>query len=433
MRFRILFLATAGLFAAALPARAVDQGEERDREQKLKAGDRDDAFLLRVNEAVRKGVEYVLNAQAEDGTFADAYKREWPGGPTAICLLALLKSGVPRTDAAIEKGFERLRRTPLQRTYSVALTLMALEARWAPQKVEERIKGTTSARPGRIQTPKDDLEWMNRLAWFLLKNMTYSKYLTQGASIIGDKDCWSYPRDRSGDHSNTQYAILGLRSAQRCGVNVRREVWESTWVKVIEHFLSIQEKDGPKRRRWKLIEDSKYGYVSYKPMTAVPDLARGWAYGAGVDPKAESSQHIYATSGSMTTVGVASLLIGLEGLIGIRSGKLNARRRAHIEKAARDGLAWLDLHFTVEKNPGHPQGEWLYYYLYGLERAAVLAGVRNLGQHDWYREGAQFLIDHQDGDGRWTHKSSCGDLAPTCFALLFLTKATVPGRVKITR
>jgi hypothetical protein len=67
-----------------------------------------------------------------------------------------------------------------------------------------------------------------------------------------------------------------------------------------------------------------------------------------------------------------------------------------------------------------------------MERAAVLANARNIGKHDWYRVGAEYLIGAQAGGGSWTGQGS-GTLPCTCFALLFLTKATVPGRVKITR
>jgi hypothetical protein len=433
MRIGLFGLLLALAVLAGRPAAALDAEDEKAREGQLKAADRDDAFLLRVNKAVRAGMDYVKAQQMEDGVFADSYEKEWPGGPTALSLLALLKSGLPKDDPTVVKGFEKLEKTPLRKTYSVGLSLMALEALYGPQKIEERIKGLTRAKPAHLKVPPRHLKWMNQLAHFLVKNMAYSQYTSKGSSAVGTKDCWSYPRDRTGDHSNTQYAILGLRSAQRCGVNVKRDTWEDIWSNVVDHFIAVQEKKGPAVKRWKLIEDKKHGYVSYKPVTRVVDTARGWAYGAGIKPKAGSRRAELATLGSMTTVGIASLLIGMEGLIRIRSKKLDAAAKGKIEKGVRDGLAWLDHHFSVEKNPGHPENHWLYYYLYGMERAAVLAGVRNIGKHDWYREGAEFLLEHQDGDGRWTFEATSGDLAPTCFALLFLTKATIPGGVKITR
>ncbi|MHC4778502.1 MAG: DUF4159 domain-containing protein, partial [Planctomycetota bacterium] len=134
-----------------------------------------------------------------------------------------------------------------------------------------------------------------------------------------------------------------------------------------------------------------------------------------------------------TGVGVASILIAMEGITG--TNRLTAKRRNEANRAVNDGLAWLTHHYTVKENPGHPRGEsgWVYYYLYGLERACVLAKARNLGTHDWYREGAEWLMGNQEADGSWIKLSAGSYLPGTGFALLFLTKATIPGRVKITR
>ncbi|MHC5038584.1 MAG: prenyltransferase/squalene oxidase repeat-containing protein [Planctomycetota bacterium] len=423
------------LLGISPPLLGEDAADEKEREKKLKAGDRDPAFLLRVNTAVRKGIEWVIKQQGADGSFKIEYSKKWRGGPTALAMLALLKSGVPRADEAIEKGFTFLRSQPLQKVYSAGITIMALEARWSPQRVEERQKGlTVAAGPGRIKIPPRDLEWMKALTVFLLENMTQSKLTQQqDGSLTGPKNVWSYPEHKQGDHSNTQYAILGLRSAQRSGVRIPRGLWEGMWVKVIDHFIEVQEKDGPKVKRWRLLEDKKHGYVSYKTATSVPDRARGWTYSSGIDAKQGGKTQGDATTGSMTSVGRASLILGMEGLQRIRSAKLNSNRKSAIKKAVNDGLAWMTHHFTVSTNPGHPQGMWVYYYLYGMERAAVLAGVRNLGKHDWYREGAEWLLGVQNADGSWSQKTNMGVLSATCFSLLFLTKATIPGRVKITR
>jgi hypothetical protein len=213
----------------------------------------------------------------------------------------------------------------------------------------------------------------------------------------------------------------------RAGVILPKALWEDVWAPIIDHFVDVQEKDGPQVRRWLMMEDRKHGYVTYRAVTSVPDKARGWAYFANPNSKASGNVHVGVT-GSMTSVGVASLIIAMEGLSVIRSAKLNSSRRAAIRKSVNDGLAWLDHNFSVTTNPKHPQGMWKFYYLYGLERAAVLAGARNIGKHDWYREGAEHLMKIQQRGGCWG-----GSLPTTCFALLFLTKATVPGRVKITR
>ena len=103
-----------------------------------------------------------------------------------------------------------------------------------------------------------------------------------------------------------------------------------------------------------------------------------------------------------------------------------------MERGIADGLAWLNLNFSVRNNPGPRGGRWHYYYLYGLERTGVLTDKRTgvltdkrfMGDHDWYREGAEYLVRRQRADGSWP-----GGLMDSCFALLFLRRATVPVRV----
>jgi hypothetical protein len=48
-----------------------------------------------------------------------------------------------------------------------------------------------------------------------------------------------------------------------------------------------------------------------------------------------------------------------------------------------------------------------------------------LGKHDWYEEGAQHLLGAQSGDGSWSAGGESA-LVNTCFALLFLKRATTP-------
>jgi len=160
-------------------------------------------------------------------------------------------------------------------------------------------------------------------------------------------------------------------------VPVKREVF----VKVATHLFGSQEKSGPKVRRIKHVDSGK-GYA-----TSEYDHARGWGYRLG-----------QAAKGSMTTAGVSSLAICRSELMtwpGYR-GEI-----AHkMERSIRDGRAWLAHHFTVTRNPGNPVGTgWHYYYLHGIERAGILANLRFMGDHDWYGESAEYLVDRQDAIG----------------------------------
>ena len=69
----------------------------------------------------------------------------------------------------------------------------------------------------------------------------------------------------------------------------------------------------------------------------------------------------------------------------------------------------------------HPGGKWYYYYLYSLERAGILSGVKRVGNKDWYLEGVLQLLERQRKDGSWT-----AHVPANCFALLFLRRATAP-------
>jgi hypothetical protein len=221
---------------------------------------------------------------------------------------------------------------------------------------------------------------------------------------------WRYPHGGI-DLSNTQYALLGLAAARRCGVPVKREVF----VKAAKHLFASQEKEGPKVRRIKHVDAGK-GYAK-RYATNMYDFARGWGYTPGG-----------RATGSMTTAGVSSLAICRSELMTWPGWK---GEFAHdMERSIRDGLAWLAHHFTVKRNPG--RGGWHYYYLYGLERAGTLAAQKFMGDHDWYREGAEYLVGRQHATGPWNlggRREARDTLADTCFALLFLRRATVPVKV----
>jgi hypothetical protein len=65
--------------------------------------------------------------------------------------------------------------------------------------------------------------------------------------------------------------------------------------------------------------------------------------------------------------------------------------------------------------------------MYALERAGMLYNTELFGGHNWYLEGARFLVDHQNANGSWGHHEGDKkdeDTWDTCFAILFLKKAT---------
>ncbi|MCP3919102.1 MAG: hypothetical protein GY711_26465 [bacterium] len=189
---------------------------------------------------------------------------------------------------------------------------------------------------------------------------------------------WGYPVGN--DLSNTQYAALGLRAAALAGIEVPDRAW-----------LELAKAVGG-------FEGASGGYT-YRRGSGRP-------------------------TGSMTSAGIGTLAI-CDAML-TRSKALTRRQRKGFEKRKNEGLEWLARNFTVSANPG--AGGWLYYYLYGLERVGGLTGERAFGGHDWYREGARYLVDQQDERGYWGGRTS---VYQTAFALLFLSRATstpVTGR-----
>jgi hypothetical protein len=196
-------------------------------------------------------------------------------------------------------------------------------------------------------------------------------WLTQAQNRDGG---WRYRIAHDGgqtsDHSCTQFALLGLHAATEAGMAADPAVWRRA--------------------------------ANYLARTQCPD--GGWAYvGAGRD-----------TLGSMTAASIGSLYLCERHL---DPGPLPCGAYKPDPRIAR-GLAWLAQQFAVDRNPG--RGGAPFYYLYALERIGIFSARRTFGSHDWYREGADYLVRTQRSDGTW------GDLPDTCFALLFLAKGRAP-------
>lgn len=359
------------------------------------------ALKTRVDGAVAKGIDWLKRQQTKDGHWGSVALAEFVfhEGPTALALLALLDSGVYRGEEAISRGFEWLLPREFTKTYDVAISMMALEAKATPpEELRARAAGS-KAGPGERALSGRERDWMQRAAKWLVDHR---------AGTV-----WSYPRPNADpDNSNTQYGVLGLKSASRCGVKVDRDVW----LDALNYFIKAQEQKGPsvKLVRGEAPEERN---AAYAPKTyAMRAETLGWGYWKKAAPG--------EAYGSMTCVGIASLLIAESELKGY--GKFTGKMAAESARGVRNGLAWLQENFAVDHHP-KKGAEYHHYYLYALERAGALSNTDVLGGRDWYHEGAAHLCDSQQADGRWVPNGGHGgDLASTCFALLFLKRSTVP-------
>ena len=185
------------------------------------------------------------------------------------------------------------------------------------------------------------------------------------------------------DNSNTQFAVLALWVARKYGVPVDR-----TMALVDARFRASQNRDGS----W-----------CYHPLTEQwPD--------------------------SMTCSGLLGLAVGR----GIVRGDAKASAR---DPDIAHGLRYLGDHIGEPGRKGRPRsprgtGQIIganahgdLYFLWSVERVAVVYDLRTIAGKDWYAWGAPILVDHQADDGSW--HDTFEPAVDTCFALLFLKRVNV--------
>jgi len=369
------------------------------------------AHLDRIHGAIKKGVEALRKMQRKDGSWQDeggSFARDFPAGMTGLCTMALVHSGVKVDDPQVRMAFAYMQKAQFKKVYDVAATIMAFETKYLPLEKFEDVQSLTEqgARDAIAKAiTKEDLAYLQKAVDWLVGLQT--------------KDgTWGYPEQSENyDHSNTQYAMLALKSAARCGIKIRADVWK----KAANHWIASQRVASPKvalKLTW--LSDEEAGVDT--STRAEEQFTQGpWGYFTVKPVHDAITDNGY---GSMTCAGLTSLLVAESELVQMK--ELDDALRKKIDQAKKQGLAWLQENFTVRGCP--PQaGFWSVfytYYLYSLERVGVLYGIRKFGDHDWYQEGALVLVHQQRDDGSWNLYVDIPVL-DTAFALLFLKKATI--------
>lgn len=329
-----------------------------------------DISAKQVLDSIDKAKRVLLKSQTADGSWRlGGGGDQFAVGVTSLTLLALLNTGMTVSDPEIQRGLGWLRRQEPNMTYEISLMIQALAA--AKDGGKDKPKVLSLVR---------DLEEMQ---------------LRQGPNA----GSWGYSKSMNiggGDRSNGQFAVLGLREAQEMGVPVNHE----TWRRARAHWLASQNGDG------------------------------GWGYSGPANPRGGST-------GSMTVAGIATLVI-TNAMLRAEEKELNPDgtpvccAEPKFDKPLEDACKWMGNSFAITNNPG--SGQWLLYYLYGLERAGRFSGrrffVNRSGQrHDWYREGADYLVSQQNAFlGTWAGQAGPENdpVVGTSFALMFLSKGLAP-------
>jgi hypothetical protein len=213
------------------------------------------------------------------------------------------------------------------------------------------------------------------------------KTLAGGHSLNGG---WTYTmrdpsRKNHWDLSCTQYAVLGLWAAARGNVEMSDKIWKHVEGLLIQYQL----KDG------------------------------GWSYfpDEGKDEGDDSKV-------TMTQAGIATLFV----IMDLLHTRTRGSGRPDITPFSADLLKTLAAadkaleSFGRVYEPKPNDG----YYMYGTERIGVAGGFKRFGAHDWFKQGAEAILAEQRDDGSWKGRHPAGPTGGTAWNILFLVYGSAP-------
>lgn len=316
-----------------------------------------------VVNSLAKGVEYLLNARNPDGHWEAGTRfvgdiHPIYGGETCLALYALLHVGEMGEDPRLAA-----RSKELAPTVKFVINLRADSVYSASMQAS-----CLSLMPKEMPGVKE--------AMLRARNYLVSSTLKGGGHYYSIANSQKQPGHF--DHSNSNYALLGLAALADSGV-AGTDVPPVYWQTYEAFWRRGQNKDG------------------------------GWGYAPGRD-RPESTP-------TMSAAGVASLLLCRQ----FTQTDVSAAPKE--DKALVAGLAKIGRDYD-------PTSENLYY-LYTLERIGLANGMKYINTQNWYKEGAAILLRKQETNGSWnmSDKFHSVEMTPnvfTAYSLLFLARGRSP-------
>ncbi|HLJ95750.1 MAG TPA: TIGR03067 domain-containing protein [Gemmataceae bacterium] len=368
-----------------------------------------------IRKAVERGVDYLKQNQTADGLWV----RSSSGtiGASALAGLALLECGVAAEDPAIRKLAPALRDGSilLSDTYSISLCILFFDrlgdSRDVPliESLTVRLLGGQSADGGwtyqcpnineaeaaRLrkaikqpkgkdpkQEPSEKKRTLAELPPEIQQQLQQAERLRQEGGGAPNSD-----------NSNTQFATLALWVGHRYGLPVAVAL-----ARLEARFRNTQNADGG----WSYTSGGVHTGSS-PAMICAGLLGLATAYGLVNEAKIGAGK----PRDPGRDISVRAGLVALGSLVGLPQQPLGP------------GLV-LD----GGPKPGGTNGYLNYYFLWSLERVAVIYGLQTMGKKDWYSWGAAFALVQQRSDGSWSGGYPEGGV-DTSFALLFLRRSNL--------
>jgi hypothetical protein len=381
----------------------------------------------KVDEAIKKGCVYLLNAGNGMATFNHGMRNQ-PAAVQAygeLVMLTLLHSGNYTEDSPeLQPLIRHLNEKIMGSTYTAALMAMALQKLNA-KKYQMRIvqcaqflcdnqcengqwdygepvldpPPTTYDLPKRKKQPEPEAVATSDENPNAPKPGPDAKPESKAGKTVAEKKgpgkTKSEPRipvrkrkpgPPNGDNSNSQYAALGIRACLDANIDVDPSVLD-------------------RARKWWLKSQNGDG---------------GWGYNDKGDTGGGGGN-----DGGVSNDSYGSMSVGATGAMCIYDYYMGVAFKT--DPSVLKGVDWIGKNFDVTKNPKKTSFAYLYY-LYGLERAGMLFGTEMFGANEWYPVGANHLLTTQMPGGSWggTDKFPAFPNCDTCFAILFLRRGTLP-------
>lgn len=376
--------------------------------------------------AIDRGVQFLKGLHKKSANYdGGSYKF----GSAALCGLALLESGVPPSDPVIQNITDYVRRhaLPQDKVYEMSLGIMYLDRLGdrADQPViqylavgllgSQSVRGMwsyTGADPlaeaeavrirkaiyedNRLQTPnvKDkpaDAPIKGKDQPQVIAPPLHPEVVklarTNGAFVTNLAN-----RGDGCDLSNTQFAVLALWIARKHGVAVNFNLLATE-----KNYRFIQKRDGGWDYPGSDPDDMTAGNETTAPMTCSGLVALAVARGLGLQALRVKSANPLKTGNGVASTNDRAVAAALKYLE-------TAMKSERIGVTLRDNL----------------------YFLWSLERVAVIYDLETIGSVEWYKWGADHLLKSQSEDGSWgsNYTGSNGEIN-TAFALLFLNRANL--------